>query len=363
MWTIENQNALVGNRPAGFDYLRLTLSIMIIVYHSVAICYGTEAEIPLWTGWCRPFVYFMVPSFFVLSGFLVAGSLERNTIPAFISLRALRIFPALAVEVLVSALIIGPLVTTIGLFDYFSGKEFFQYFRNLVGDIQYHLPGVFSGQPMDVVNSQLWTVPFELECYLAIVGLALIGLVRRPHWLLAVTIALILALIVKASFIGPTWQFAMPGRGLIACFLLGVSLYRLRLVIPYSPLLLMSSLVAYGVFCSLNSTLPLTTFPIAYITMFLGLQDPPRFSLVKGADYSYGMYLYGYPIQQSVYYFFPQFRNPYFNIAVSLVLAGLLAYLSWTFIESKLLDRKKAVVSFVSSVRWPRFLNKNPSRT
>jgi peptidoglycan/LPS O-acetylase OafA/YrhL len=362
MWTIEKQIARVGNRPAGFDYLRLSLSIMIIVYHSVAVCYGRDAEIPLWTGWHRPFVYFMVPSFFALSGFLVAGSLERNAIPAFISLRALRIFPALSVEVFVSAFIIGPLVTSIGLFDYFSSAEFFQYFRNLVGDIQYHLPGVFIDQPMDVVNSQLWTVPFELECYLVIVGLALVGFVRRPYWLLAVTIGLILALIAKASFIGPIWQFAMPGRGLMACFLLGVSSYRLRTVIPYSPFLLIVSLVSYCVFCSFNSMLPLTTLPVAYMTMFLGLQDPPRFSLVEGADYSYGMYLYGYPIQQSVYYFFPQFRNPYFNTAVSLVLAGLLAYLSWTFIESKLLDRKKAVVSFVSSVRWPRFLQRNPSQ-
>lgn len=361
MWTIEKQIMHVGSRPAGFDYLRLSLSILIIVYHSVAICYGSEAEILLWAGWHRHFVYFMVPCFFALSGFLVAGSLERNAIPAFISLRVLRIFPALSVEVLVSAFIIGPLVTTFSLSAYFSSPQFFQYFRNLVGDIQYHLPGVFTNHPMDVVNSQLWTVPFELECYLVIVGLALIGFVRRPYWLLAATIALILALIAKAYFIGPLWRFAMSGRGLTACFLLGVALYRLRGVIPYSSLLLLVSFASYCIFCSFDVTLPLTTLPLAYMTMFLGLQDPPRFSFVKGADYSYGMYLYGYPIQQSVYYFFPQFRNPYFNVVVSLVLAGLLAYLSWTLIEARVLDRKKTVVSFVSSLRWPRLLRRNPS--
>jgi peptidoglycan/LPS O-acetylase OafA/YrhL len=361
MWTIEKQMAQVGARPAGFDYMRLILSVMIIVFHSVAVCYGRDAETALWTSWYSPALYFMVPCFFALSGFLVAGSLERNSISAFVTLRVIRIFPALTVEVLVSALLIGPMVTTLGLSEYFSSGEFFKYFRNIVGDIQYRLPGVFSDHPSDVVNSQLWTVPFELECYLAIVVLALLGFVRRPRWLFAVTIGLVVVLTAKTYFVGPIWPF-MPGRGLMACFLFGVALFRLRGLIPYSVFLLFFSLVIYYALYSFNVTRLFTTLPVAYITIFLGLQDPRRLLLVKGADYSYGMYLYGYPVQQTVYYFFPQARTPYLNATVSLMFAAMLAYVSWTFIEAKVVGQKKVAVSFVSSLRWLRFLQREPSQ-
>jgi peptidoglycan/LPS O-acetylase OafA/YrhL len=110
MRTIQNQLDFVQNRPSGFDYLRLILAISVIAVHSVMLCSG---QFPFWTGPLRPLVCFILPSFFALSGFLVTGSFERNTIPAFFTLRALRIFPALAVEVLISALIIGPLLTTV----------------------------------------------------------------------------------------------------------------------------------------------------------------------------------------------------------------------------------------------------------
>jgi len=361
MWTIEKQLIHVEGRPAGFDYLRLILSVMVVVFHGVAVCYGRDAEAPLWTSWYSPALYFMVPSFFALSGFLVAGSLERNSIPAFIALRLLRIFPALTVEVLASALIIGPAVTTLSLSDYFSNQEFFRYFFNIVGDIQYHLPGVFRDHPTDVVNSQLWTVPFELECYLAIVVLALLGFVRKPVWLFAATTLLVLVLTAKAYLIGPLWPF-MPGRALMACFLFGVALYRLRELVPYNVWLFVFSLVAYCILYSFDFTRLFTTLPVTYVTVFLGLQNPRRLALIKGADYSYGIYLYGYAVQQAVYYFFPQFRNPYFNVAAGLVFSGLLAYLSWTFVEEKVLAHRKAVVAAVSPMRWPRLLQKIPAR-
>lgn len=348
----------VENRPAGFDYLRLCLAVSIIAWHSIAVCYGMETENPLWMTWFRPVIFFVLPSFFALSGFLVAGSLERNAIPEFVALRVLRIFPALAVEVLVSALIIGPLVTTLPLADYFSDGLFFHYFRNMVGDIQYVLPGVFGEQPVpSLVNLQLWTVPYELECYVAIFGLAIIGLVRRPGWLFVATVALALMIAGKATFMGPLWPLdgAMRGRGLVVCFLFGLSLYRLRAVVPYSALLFVVSLVCFTALCFFAQTICLTALPIAYITLFLGLRNPGRIFLVRGADYSYGIYLYGYPIQQSVSYFFPNLRNPFFNVAISLVLVSLLASLSWTLIESKVLHRKKAILRLISSIGLLRF--------
>src|SRR5262249_6839314 len=136
----------------------------------------------------------LVPSFFALSGYLVAGSFERcRTIGMFIGLRVLRIFPALSVETILSAFILGPIFTIYSLGDYFSNPLLFSYLGNIVGHVQFELPGVFETNPdPHVVNGQLWTVPYELYCYIVTAFIGIFGMrgtVRRNTtivWLLLI---------------------------------------------------------------------------------------------------------------------------------------------------------------------------------
>jgi peptidoglycan/LPS O-acetylase OafA/YrhL len=76
--TFSDQLNRAQNRPSSFDYLRILLSVAVIACHTFIVCYGHGAELPVWTGWLRPLPAFIIPSFFALSGFLVAGSLIRN---------------------------------------------------------------------------------------------------------------------------------------------------------------------------------------------------------------------------------------------------------------------------------------------
>ncbi len=336
------------DRPSGFDYLRLSLAVSIIAWHTITVCYGPQAEAPLWTQWFRPLPFFIIPAFFALSGFLVAGSLERNSIGAFVVLRVIRIAPALAVEVLVSALIIGPLVTRFDLSAYFQDHLFQRYFLNLFGYIQYFLPGVFTDQPAPWVNLQLWTVPFELECYVAVTILAALGVTRRPSVLLLVAVAAAFVLTVNAVFRSPpTMEGAIPGRGLVVAFLVGVALYGMREVVPFSRAAFLASLIAYIGLCLFPQTLFLSVIPAAYVTVYVGLLNPPRVLLVKGADYSYGIFLYGYPIQQTVSFFLPELRLPLFNFMMTLPVVCLLAWMSWVFVESKVLSQRKGIIRFI----------------
>jgi peptidoglycan/LPS O-acetylase OafA/YrhL len=186
--SVEEALERAGGRPTGFDYLRLVLSVAVIAIHETAICYGYEAESRFTEGPVRPLIAIILLMFFSLSGFLVAGSLERcRTLVMFMGLRAIRIMPALAVEVLLSALILGPLLTSFSLYQYVSDPLFARYFLNLIGDVQISLPGVFTNTPSPNVNPQLWTVPFELLCYIALGVLAAIGVTRhRFSFLLAI---------------------------------------------------------------------------------------------------------------------------------------------------------------------------------
>lgn len=329
-----------GGRPTGFDYERLTLACLVVAWHSVVTSYGGDVQLRLAAGPLGPLVALLMPMFFSLSGFLVAGSLERTrTIGKFLGLRALRIYPALVVEVVLSAFILGPLLTTLPLGTYVADPQFRMYLLNALGDVHFALPGVFSANPLaSTVNGQLWTIPFELGCYVTIAALGMLGIVKR-RWLFLVAIPLF-TLVFAAYLLGKYGQIshpdgaAIPGPLLVIAFLIGVALYCYRDRVPHRwPVFAVSAVVGltllaipYGDF--------LAPLPIAYSTVFLGLLNPPKLRMLRGADYSYGIFLYGFVIQQTFASFGSWTHHWFVNIAVCLPAAALVAAASWHWVES-----------------------------
>jgi hypothetical protein len=125
------------------------------------------------------FNYGLVPMFFALSGFLIAGSANRLATLTFFGNRAARILPALGVEILLSALLLGPLVSTMDMRSYFSDSQLAEYFFNVIGNVQFELPGVVFDRPYpNLVNGPLWTVPIEMVCYATMGALLLLRLQR-----------------------------------------------------------------------------------------------------------------------------------------------------------------------------------------
>ena len=351
MLTLQQTSALSGHRPTGFDYLRILLAVFIVAWHSVSICYGPEVEkqyfMPL-----RPLILSFVPAFFALSGFLVAGSLFRTShLPSFLTLRALRIFPALCVEVLVSALIIGAALTTLPLNEYFSSPVFHKYFLNILGIIQYTLPGVFTDNNLPMVNAQLWTIPYELECYIAISILYVVTLHRRPRVFLVLLAVLTVAVTVRSftKDLGD-FNFKPSGRCALWAFLWGVALYTLREKIKHSALALVACIAVAWVCLQWREGEYFAAAAIAYITIYVGLVDYRKTFILRAGDISYGIYLYSFAIQQAVYQLLPNHRAWHENFLISLALSCCVGYLSWTYVEEKVLNRKKGALQFVRAV-------------
>jgi len=358
--TLGDKWDIAHGRPPGFDILRVTLALSVILWHSVAVCYGMEAESWFYNGPLKPLIWFIVPSFFALSGFLVAGSLERNNLPAFLTLRVIRIFPALTVEVVISALLIGPLFTLLPPRAYFSDPLLHQYFLNVFGYIHYYLPGLFTTLPTPgLVNGQLWTVPHELECYLALALFALVGATRRPRLFLALLGAAFLLLLLR-DFLSekPASTAQPPGRMLVICFLFGVALYMGRSWIRLSMSGAIVSAVAYALllYASTRVGEDLASMFVAYITVYLGLAlIVPNLPVLALADYSYGIYLYGYPVQQVVAELLPQQRIWYVNFLLSVALTIPIAAASWHFVERPVMQRKKPILRTVAACEsWIR---------
>lgn len=337
MKTLAERFEEVGGRPSGFDYLRLVLASLVIVWHSFSVSGAGYAIVFQYLGVFGNFMFPMILGmFFALSGFLVSGSLDRcRTLVSFMGLRAIRIYPALAVEVLLSAFLIGPWLTSSALVDYFSSPIFFKYLLNALGDIHYQLPGLFLDNPKsNIVNSQLWTVPWELACYVVLGVLVFLGARKWP---------IIFPLAMIVGILAFTFLPHVPrGTRLVIAFLGGITLHIYRNKVPWHPGLFAAALSLALVFAYFNLSGPLILCA-AYMTVFLGLCNPPRNVVIRGADYSYGMYLYGYVIQQALYQLTPYARAWYTNAILALIVAAGFAAFSWYCVEKPALNLRGVV--------------------
>jgi len=354
--TITARQQRCGGVTSGFDYLRIFLSVCVVIEHSLVVT-DQILTANLWIHWPRAALGTILPCFFALSGFLVAGSLQRRpSLPAFISMRVVRLVPALTVEVILSALLIGPLLTQVSLATYFTSADFFRYFLNMIGDVQYVLPGMFAHNPFpDVMNQSIWTIPFELDCYLWLIGLAIFGFVRNRRMLVFVLIGLA-ALGTAWLFVRyqPVWQEnPVNGRALIVAFLAGVALQLYSDVIRLNGWVALVCM-ALGMLLLLDARHSfIAVFPLAYATVYLGLLNPKRISLLLSGDYSYGLYLFAFPIQQAEVTFFPAYAWWGYNAVVALILGLAYAALSWWFVEAPILSRKREI-SAAADRLWAR---------
>lgn len=335
-----------GTGP-GFDLLRIGLSLLVILLHSFHTAYGVPQSRFLATGWSHPIWAATLPIFFGLSGFLVSGSaLRSRSLKVFLSFRALRIFPALTVEITLSALILGPLLTTLPIWDYVSDTRFLKYFGNIVGWIHFELPGVFEHNPSaGIVNRSLWTLHPELLSYVLMTALMFSG-IAYSRW--KTTLLWIGATAVLATYNLMTGKYELTGiyNGgvLIYYFLTGILAYHWRHVVVINARLFIIALVSAYVL----TELPQTTFLVLplvniYIMIYIGMMKFPHVKLLQRGDYSYGLYLYAFPIQQAIVQFLPDHRNWWTVFVLAVVITFGVATLSWHLIEKPALRLKKWV--------------------
>jgi peptidoglycan/LPS O-acetylase OafA/YrhL len=344
MTTLQERLATVRYRPTGFDYARVLLACAVIVWHAFGVSYGERWADGVENTPLRPLIASILPMFFGLSGFLVASSLERTPgLLTFIGHRVIRIFPALTVECLLSAWILGPLLTSVPLAVYFTSRKFFAYHMNMIGDVHFFLPGMFEHNPIErSVNSQLTTVPLELWCYVILTVIFVVRLFNnRRAFLALLTLATAANLALHLPHVltyGPDHS-NIGTFNLVFAFLWSVCLYKFKDRIPFSGWLAVASAAAIYALLTIPGGDYVSGLPIAYLIVYLGLLNPVKIWLLKGADYSYGMYLYGFAIQQVIAQYVWA-RHWYINMPIALVSAALFAAFSWHVVEKPALRLK-----------------------
>lgn len=341
-------------RRNNFDFLRFVLATGVVFFHSYVLPAGTDADEPISrlthgqiSGATAVF------GFFLISGFLVTKSWQGSRDAGdYLRKRVLRLYPAFVVVSLFCALIAGPLgADNVGeYFRHLSPLKFVAYMLLLVGP---YLPPVFLHLPLpNAVDGSFWTLRYEFECYLLIALLGVAGLLARRSVVLIVFVALLALHVVQNHAPHPIlpdrdWHLlGNPARWseLIVYFFAGSVFYLYRERIGYSRLLAMICLVLLAALCLFSQALDVV-FPLlgAYLLFFVAYSPRLRFqNFGKYGDFSYGVYLYSFPIQQLLIQYAGRNLHPLVLFAVSLVITVCLAALSWHWVEKPCLRLKRA---------------------
>ncbi len=255
--------------------------------------------------------------------------------------------PALAVVLLLTVLVLGPLVTTLPLADYARRPETLTYVpRNLSLALgQSGLPGVFGDNPYPrAINGSLWTLFFEVACYGGVMLVGVLGVLRSR---LGMGIALGLFVLVYLAVTLTPLRAAAPDRllsllrlGLPFAIGTGFYVWRARLVLHPGLLLGLAGLTLLA----WNSVLypALFVLSLCYVVFLLAyLPGGLLRRYNRRGDYSYGTYVYAFPVQQLVVFLFHP-MNPLVNIAIALPVTLALAVLSWTWVERPALALARA---------------------
>jgi peptidoglycan/LPS O-acetylase OafA/YrhL len=277
-----------------FNLIRLVAASLVIWSHAWAIT-GTAGHDHFARLSTRSAGAFAVDVFFVISGFLVAASCERNPWRDFLRARALRIYPALVVCVALTVGVLGPILSTAP--DYWSNAGTWRYLWSnaTLWRAEYFLPGVFETLPRTAVNGSLWTLPIEGRLYLALFVAGLLGMLAPkryvPSWALAIAGA--------AGF--AWWSQPLPEHleyllWVTAFFITGTLLWVLRAKVPLSWWLWLPMLAVAALTRGTPGFVPAYVVTVAYGVFCLAFRAPlPR---IERTDLSYGLYLYGWPMQQ-----------------------------------------------------------------
>ena len=328
-----------------FDALRLLAALMVIFSHAGLTTLGHPEGDPLYRisnvgmGDLGLFI------FFIVSGFLITKSWQSDpVIGRFIAKRGLRIMPALLVVVLVSAFIIGPALSTLSASQYFSHGDVYRYLGNIaLNNSQYSLPGVFSGSVYpDAFNAPLWTIAFEVVCYAIILAFGVCGLLakNKPTFVSSAGLCGILALLLSPlkELLGDAGFGVLPDHAeafavLGTAFLVGAvfSLCDRFIVLNSKAAIACALLIAIA--APIGKIVIAFSFFGAYLVFFLAFARLGSLkNLGASGDYSYGLYLWAWPVQQIIATAFPQ-NHWTMNLMLTLPIAFGFAYLSWHLIE------------------------------
>lgn len=286
-----------------------------------------------------------VNGFFIISGYLIAASAWRMRFLPYLWRRVIRILPAFWTVLVITAFVFAPVSTL------FTGETWtlwaaLQHIRGnaLLYITEWGVPGTLERVPYpDVWNGPLWSLFYEFAAYIATGLLLMIGWVRR-HGILVFSVLFAFLVVAQPLAHGPldvTTNLYLNAIRLAAFFVAGSLFYAARDKVPLSTPWGAASIIVFCLLAYLNLDWWYGQLPMAYALLWLGsVIDVP---IGRANDISYGIYIYGFPMQQFTYLMIGTMGGWVLHSVLALALTIPLAAVSWFFIEKPAMKLRNLV--------------------
>lgn len=363
--TITNFNSYFNKKEFdfqnnSFDFIRLILALVVVVFHasyqSGAYLYGSDYhnKMPYYfqvNDWDNNYSHLgglAVYGFFVLSGFLITRSaLRTKDLITFFKNRIVRIYPGFLVSLLVTCFIIVPICAFLKDFNNINlptltNQTLSFFFRNLFIDT----PVTKINEIIDWdFNGSLWTLLQEFRAYIIIGGLASLGLLKNRRLVLVITILLNLIYLIgtqniiirtELDAIFTNFRFFV----LFNYFFVGASFYLYLDKIKWNITWCVVSIL--GIFLAFYMNLTGLFLPISsgYFILYLSQVLPIQNLTKHFGDMSYGVYIYGTPIQIAMFLAGVGKLGIINFTLISMILSLFAGYLSYHLVEKPLLSHR-----------------------
>jgi peptidoglycan/LPS O-acetylase OafA/YrhL len=343
-----------------FSFLRFFFACLVIYYHTFILGGFGKEPIAEFIGGQETMGNIAVIGFFVISGYLVTKSLMSSpSLFNYLWKRFLRIYPGFWMCLLVTALFFAPIAyflenSSLQGFQIFGESGPFQYIvRNFSTLIhQYEINNLLNTVPYKhTFDGSLWTLFLEVKAYLLLFLLAVLGITRKRTYMLTIFLILWSLIVFNIPIMNVSNKFVRllvdeSFLFFLTYFFAGVVYFYYEKEITYRPYFLILFCIGLVVAIEtglLHETLPfIAPYMIFYVAFKLRLQ---KFDWL--GDYSYGLYIYAFPIQQLT-----SLLGQNKNIAVYFILCFLVSFVfaigSWHFIEKPSLSLKNIFPRYLS---------------
>ncbi|WP_169053763.1 acyltransferase [Agromyces sp. H66] len=353
--------AAMRGRSNALGVLRLVLASAVIVSHAFPLGGWGDDPFFSWSHGQENLGGVAVLGFFAISGYLITKSGVNSGVVPFLWRRVLRIFPAFWAVLLVGILVVGPIAwfaegrTLDGYASRWPGGPLWYFIGNMTLVInQWGIHDIFVestpyGQAVgySVFNGSLWTLAYEFGCYLMIGALVLFGLLRRAPFVVPLLTGVFLVL-QGLRFLAPEVFALLPGWfgdplavNLSLAFLWGAVIavysHRVRVSDVAGVISIAVAAASYATYGFGFVGLP----ALAYALLWAAVRLPERVKRIGSRnDYSYGIYLYGFLVQQLFASFGWHALGYVPYVLISLAAATAFAMASWHLLEKPALSLK-----------------------
>lgn len=340
--SISLENSFKG-RKNNLDIMRFIAALLVIISHSIPIAYGADYAdfISNWTDGGLSIGGIAVGVFFVTGGFLILKSAEsKGQVKDYAKARAIRILPPVLVYAVLMVFLVGPILTELSLGDYFGQTGTYKYLLNGILVLQHNLPGVFLNNIYGpVVNGALWTLPIEVLCYALCFFAFKIGITDKKRFKYTIPLAVVLVLAISYAFRGNTFILSVVRP--MVLFYIGMVAYVYRGAIKLDWKLCVINLVFFVVAIVMKCDYVAMLIFFPYIIFYLAFGTRKKADWFgKYGEFSYGMYIWGWPVQQVICNVFGGSMDWYVNAILTIPIVLICGVLNYYVVEKRFMKRK-----------------------